>query len=191
MKNKVIVVDKQGKEIGYETLNKVHATGTLHRSFAIFIINSKNQLLLQKRSPHKLHAGNLWSNACTSHPRPGEKTIDAAHRRLREELGISCELQEAFTFVYSANYAHEHVKENEYGHIFIGFCDATPRPNREEVTAYQWMSLEQLIKDLNDHPKIYAPWLILGIDSVALYLKNFAKKEPLLAENPTYSHKVI
>lgn len=179
MENRVVIVDQHGKEIGQESLGKVHAAGILHRSFGIFIMNSQNQMLLQKRNPCKQIAGGLWSNTCTSHPRPSEKVIDAATRRLYEEMGLRCQLQEAFVFIYKAHNSEHHLKENEFGHVFIGFTDDVPRPNYKEVVAYQWMSLERLSRDINDNPKIYTQWLHSGFDSIALYIKNHQRESSL------------
>lgn len=176
MENKVVIVDQQGKEIGQESLSKVHAAGTLHRSFGVFVMNSKNQMLLQKRNPCKQIAGGLWSNACTSHPRPSEKIIDAATRRLYEEMGLRCQLQEAFVFLYKSHHTECHLKENEFGHVFIGFTDDVPRPNYKEVVAYQWMSLERLSREISDHPKMYTEWLHSGFDSIVLYIKNHQRE---------------
>src|SRR3989338_8892193 len=78
----IILVDENDKELGRQEKLKVHKEGKLHRAFSVFIFNSKNELLLQKRASVKYHSAGLWTNTCCSHPKPGEKTIDAAGRRL-------------------------------------------------------------------------------------------------------------
>jgi len=92
MSEMVILVDKNDKQIGIEEKMTAHRQGLRHRAFSIFIFDSKSRLLLQKRSASKYHSPNLWSNTCCSHPRPGESTEIAAHRRLQEEIGINTEL---------------------------------------------------------------------------------------------------
>lgn len=176
MERKVIVVNQQGREIGSESLLKAHTKGTLHRSFGIFIINSQNHMLLQKRTLTKIHSGGLWCNACSSHPNPGEKTIDAAHRRLMEEMGINCPLQEAFTFIYQVNFEKNNICEHEFGHVFIGFCNDVPRPNSEEIAAYRWMSLDRIARDIADNPSHYAYWFKHAFDSVVLFIKECQKE---------------
>jgi isopentenyl-diphosphate delta-isomerase len=93
MKEKVILVDKNDKEVGIGEKMETHLTGKLHRAFSIFIFNSQGELLLQKRAKTKYHSGGLWTNTCCSHPRPGELTEKAAHRRLQEEMGFDCQLK--------------------------------------------------------------------------------------------------
>ena len=99
---KVILVDKKDHQIGEMEKQEAHIKGVLHRAFSIFIFNSKGEVLLQQRAFHKYHSGGLWTNTCCSHPRNGETTIQAANRRLKEEMGMSCALTEEFTFIYKA-----------------------------------------------------------------------------------------
>ena len=74
-----------------------HRKGQLHTAFSVFIMNMQGEMLIQQRAEGKYHSGGLWSNACCSHPRKGERTEEAAHRRLLEELGFDCELSPFFT----------------------------------------------------------------------------------------------
>ncbi|MEP7129225.1 MAG: isopentenyl-diphosphate delta-isomerase, partial [Chitinophagales bacterium] len=85
----VVLVNQSGKKTGVAEKMAAHENGWLHRAFSIFIFNSKGEMLLQQRATTKYHFGGLWTNACCSHPRPGEKLATAAKRRLMEELGIS------------------------------------------------------------------------------------------------------
>ena len=96
----IILVDENGRQIGVEEKIKTHKEGKLHMAISVFVMNSKGELLLQKRAKSKYHSGGLWTNTCCSHPRPGESTRDAALRRLEEEMGFRCQLTEAFNFTY-------------------------------------------------------------------------------------------
>lgn len=69
----------------------------LHRAFSVFIFNSQNKLLMQKRSAKKVTFPLHWANTCCSHPLYTENELDrnenigiknAAKRRLEYELGI-------------------------------------------------------------------------------------------------------
>ena len=140
MQEKVILVDEQDQEIGEEEKMRAHREGRLHRSFSIFIFNSKGEMLLQKRAKDKYHSGGLWTNTCCGHPRSGEKTQEAAVRRLKEEMGFDC----ALVHLKSAGFIYK-VKVNdlfeyEYDHIFVGKFNQAPRPNPQEVESYQWSS---------------------------------------------------
>ena len=95
------MVDSDDNILGYKSKLECHqGKGILHRAFSIFIFNFSGELLLQQRSAQKLLWPSFWSNSCCSHPRPGEDIEEAAHRRLQEELGFDCPLQEVFSFTY-------------------------------------------------------------------------------------------
>lgn len=98
-------------------------------------------MLLQKRAAHKYHSAGLWTNACCSHPRPGEKVETAASRRLKEEMGFSTRLEKIFDFVYQASFGNG-LHEYEYDHVFMGAYDAKIDPNPEEVSDFCFMEIE-------------------------------------------------
>lgn len=153
---KVILVDKNDKQIGIGEKLKVHREGTLHRCFSILIFNSKGELLIQQRAKSKYHSPGLWSNTCCSHPRPNEYLKIAAKRRLREEMGIKCNLKEIFNFIYKAKIGD--LIEHEFDHVFMGKFDDSPILNRKEVQDFKWISLKRLKKDVKKHPQKYTFW---------------------------------
>ena len=98
----VILVDKNDNQIGLMPKMEAHSKGLLHRAFSVFILNGKNELMLQKRAVNKYHSPGLWTNTCCSHPNEGESILSAGRRRLKEEMGIYTELNEVFHFIYKA-----------------------------------------------------------------------------------------
>ncbi len=165
MPEKVILVDKDDKEIGIGKKIKTHKEGKLHRCFSAFIFNSKNELLLQRRARSKYHSGGLWTNTCCSHPRPNEPTEKSVHRRLKEEMGFDCEVKEIFSFIYKVKFDNG-LWEHEYDHVFFGKFDGEPKPNPEEVDEWKWVGLEKLKKDIQENPDNYTYWLKKSIDKV-------------------------
>lgn len=161
----VILVDKRDNEIGKEEKLKAHKQGKLHRAFSIFVFNSKNELLIHKRSKDKYHSGGLWTNTCCSHPRPGEKIEEAAKRRLKEEMGLDCKLKKVLSFVYKKEFGNGLI-ENEYDHVFIGNCDIPPNPDEEEVEDWKWINIEELKKDIQQNQQNYTYWFKFVIDKV-------------------------
>lgn len=153
----VVLTNQKGKPIGTADRDKAHqGEGKLHQAFSVFIFK-KNDVLLQKRAPHKLF-GNLWTNTCCSHPQPNEKVIDAAHRRLQEEFGITCDLKECGSFIYKAH--DEKGIEYEYDTVLVGeVSDDTPlAPDTKELSEWKWMNVTELQKDLEEQPYHYTPW---------------------------------
>lgn len=171
----VILVNEQDEVLGTMEKLLAHETGSLHRAISVFIFNSKNELLLQRRAAHKYHSGGLWSNTCCSHPRLNEDTLAAAHRRLDEEMGMKTELEFKFRFQYKSDMPNGLV-ENEVDHIFFGQTDDLPILNPEEVDKYKYISLAELKKDINANPESYTSWFLKLIERIAIEMtENYGK----------------
>ena len=158
MSENVILVNEQDEVVGTMPKMGAHIEGKLHRAFSVFVFNSEGELLLQQRAADKYHSGGKWSNTCCSHPRPGEDTLGAAHRRLYEEMGLKCELNEAFSFIYKVE-MDGGLTEHEYDHVYIGASDAQPVPDPGEVAAYCYQSMSELEEKLISEPDQYSEWL--------------------------------
>lgn len=168
---KVILVNKKDEQIGTGEKLKVHREGKLHRCFSILIFNSKGELLIQQRAKSKYHSPGLWANACCSHPRPNEDLKTATKRRLKEEMGIKASyLKEFSTFTYKAKIGN--LIEHEIDHVFVGKFESQPKPNRKEVQDFKWINLQDLKKDVKEHPRKYTFWFK---HILKLYGKEFKK----------------
>jgi isopentenyl-diphosphate delta-isomerase len=99
----VVLVNKNDQPLGTMEKMEAHERGELHRAFSVFIFNKEGQMMLQKRAEEKYHSPELWTNTVCSHPRTGENIKDAAHRRLMEEMGFDCDIEEVFSCVYKAD----------------------------------------------------------------------------------------
>ncbi len=170
MEEQVILVDEEGGEVGVMEKMAAHQVAALHRAFSVFIFNSQGQLLLQRRADHKYHSGGLWTNTCCSHPRPGEGVDEAARRRLQEEMGLDCDLQEVFVFTYQARLDHD-LSEHEYDHVLLGRCDADPSPNPDEVSAWKWVDPDELEQDRKLNPDRYTAWFHLAFPRLLSWLE--------------------
>ena len=158
MEDQIILVDLDDNELGFIDKSKAHVgKGVLHRAFSIVILNSKGEILIQKRSEHKPLWGSYWANACCSHQRKGEKLKESVHRRLIEEVGFDCKLKEIFSFLYRAHF-EDKGSENEFDHVFLGAYDGDVSPNPDEITECKWIKIEELLKDIDKNPDSYAPW---------------------------------
>ncbi|MGV3761530.1 isopentenyl-diphosphate Delta-isomerase [Parapedobacter sp.] len=160
MEERVILVDSQDSETGAMEKLAAHREGLLHRAISVFIFDGQGRLLLHQRATHKYHSANLWTNTCCSHPRPGENASDAAHRRLREEMGMEADLSFAFTFQYRAVFDNG-LTEHELDHVFVGRSNDLPSPNPAEVANYRWLSQPDIEHDIRLHPETYTEWFKL------------------------------
>ena len=165
----VILVDENDNQIGLMEKHAAHIGPHLHRAFSIFVFNSKGELLLQQRALSKYHSPGLWTNTCCSHPRDGETLEQATSRRLLEEMGMVCEMSEAYTFIYQAPVG-QGLTEHELDHVWIGHSDDTPFINREEVESWKYMSLDDIAADIQTHPENYTEWFKITFDSLVNHI---------------------
>ena len=136
---------------------EAHKKALLHRAFSVFIFNKQQELLLQQRAAGKYHSPLLWANTCCSHQRDGETNIEAGKRRLQEEMGFVCDLEEKTSFIYKAPFDNG-LTEHELDHIMVGYYDCDPVINPEEVAAYTWMTLDAVREDIALRPACYTAW---------------------------------
>lgn len=165
---KVILVNENDEAIGEMEKLEAHQKGLLHRAFSVFIFNQKGQMLLQQRSQGKYHSPGLWTNTCCSHPFPGEKTLNAAKRRLMEEMGIEAELQYMDSLLYKTSAVtagfENGLTEYEFDHIFTGKTNIDPVINKEEVESFAWLSLTDIKAAIKSSPNQYTHWFKLAIE---------------------------
>ena len=166
----VVLVDEKDAEIGLMPKQEAHEKGLLHRAFSVFIFNTRGEILLQQRASSKYHSPGLWSNSCCSHPREGEQVSAAAVRRLKEEMGMSCDLRHAFHFIYRAELDNSLI-EHELDHVFFGITDTLPQINEQEVHAWKYMAPELLSRDIQNNPENYTAWLKIVFERVIEYRK--------------------
>ena len=166
----VILVDEQDQPVGSMEKMEVHQKALLHRAFSIFIFNSRGEMLLHKRADKKYHSAGLWTNACCSHPRPGEDTRAAAEKRLREEMGIVTPLTKAFDFVYRADFDNG-LTEYEFDHVFAGTYNGEIFPDGEEVSDYCFKTIDEIKSSIQSHPQKYTEWFKIAFPKMELYLE--------------------
>ena len=167
---KVILVDENDNQVGVMPKLEAHQKGLLHRAFSIFIFNSKYELLLQKRASSKYHSGGLWTNTCCSHPREGEDILDAANRRLIEEMGIETSLRKVHEFIYKAELDND-LTEYEFDHVFYGVYNEEPIINKDEADDFKWIDMDSLNEDIKTNGDNYTIWFKIAFEYFYNYLK--------------------
>ena len=168
---KVILVDTNDTQVGLMPKLEAHQKGILHRAFSVFVFNNKYELLLQKRATSKYHSGGLWTNTCCSHPRDGEDIMDAANRRLYEEMGIRTNLRKVFDFIYKAELDNQ-LSENEFDHVLYGVYNDDPVLNFEEADDYMWADMNTIKDDIENNPENFTVWFKIAFDYFYKYLNN-------------------
>jgi isopentenyl-diphosphate delta-isomerase len=166
----VILVNQNDEQIGLMPKLEAHEKAVLHRAFSVFVLNSKNEIMLQQRAHQKYHSPLLWTNTCCSHQREGETNIQAGSRRLYEEMGFETELKELFHFIYKAPFDNG-LTEHELDHVMIGYYNDAPTINNDEVENWKWMSIEDVQNDMQLHPEIYTVWFKIIFDQFYHFLE--------------------
>jgi len=159
------LVDERDNEIGLMPKTEAHKKAMLHRAISVFIFNSDGDWLLQRRALSKYHSAGLWTNTCCTHPLPNESNIDAANRRLRQEMGMQCQLKEIFSFTYKEALDNE-LTEHEFDHVFIGISNFVPRINPKEVADFKYVSYNDLTLNIINNPTLYTVWFKKIIERV-------------------------
>lgn len=154
----LILVDERNRAVGTAPKQHVHRTGLLHRAFSIFLIDSQGRLLLQQRHPRKYHSGGLWANSCCGHPKDRERTMQAAHRRLGEELGLDATLRFGFFSRYQTALDNG-MHENEFVYVFFGEIADPVRPNADEIINVDFLTPREIRCRVRQEPSSFTYWL--------------------------------
>lgn len=165
IENEVILVNEFDQQTGTMEKMEAHEKALLHRAISVFIFNSKGEWLLQRRTEHKYHSRGLWTNTCCSHPFPGETSLEAAHRRLMQEMGMKAMLTEVFSFKY-IQALENNLTEHELDHVFVGYSDDLPVPHPDEVMDFKYLSFEQLTHEVSENPDKFTAWFKLIYERV-------------------------
>ncbi len=161
----IILVNERDEQVGTMEKMQAHRSAQLHRAFSVFVFNSRGEMLLQQRAFNKYHSGGLWTNACCSHPRPGEETLQAAGRRLQEEMGFDVTLQKMFDFIYKSEFDNG-LTEFEFDHVYGGVYDGAIVANKSEVYDFCFKSIDEIKESLLQSPGKYTVWFRIAFPLV-------------------------
>lgn len=166
----IILVNEQDEPVGTMEKMEVHQKALLHRAFSVFIFNSRGEMLLQQRSHKKYHSAGLWTNACCSHPKPGEDTMAAAETRLQYEMGFGAPLTKIFEFTYRSVFDNG-LTEYEFDHVYAGVYEGGIKPSPDEVNDYCYKSLAEIKSSLQSHPAKYTTWFSIAFPLIEKWME--------------------
>jgi isopentenyl-diphosphate delta-isomerase len=173
MEQQLLQVDASDQVVGTVEKMKAHREGILHRAFSVFLFTPDGRWILQQRARSKYHSGGLWSNACCGHPLMNEDTPAAARRRLHEEMGVDCSLNEIFSFTYRAELQNGLI-EHEVDHVFTGITTAVPAPDPQEVMAWKLVRPDEVRADVLRNDRNYTEWFKMIVERILHYQKQNA-----------------
>ena len=182
--DQLVLVDNEDNNIGSISKLNGHLISNKnkypHRAFSIFLFDSNNKLLLQKRGHKKITFPLLWTNTCCSHPLniPSENTHEninnALVKRLDYELGIKTDksIYKLIDKIFYRAPSNETYEEFEIDYLFIAKFEKDSEDeefkynknniknlfNKDEVDDIKFDTIENILNDINLHPENYTPW---------------------------------
>ncbi len=164
----IVLVAEDGKPIATQTKATVHDGDTpLHSAFSVFLFNDRGELLLQRRALSKKTWPGVWSNSCCGHVMLHEKTIDAAKRRLKFELGVAGVELELILPDFRYRAEKDGVVENEICPVFVGRTSKLPKANPDEVAETKWVDWEEFRSTISLPESGISPWAVEEVELLA------------------------
>ena len=102
--------------------NEIHSKGLWHKTVHVWLVNQKNEVLLQKRSMTKDSFPGKWDISSAGHVEQDATPLDAAIREVSEELGISVrpdELQFLFSLRRQSIHRNGAFVDNEFTDVYL------------------------------------------------------------------------
>ncbi|XP_055681262.1 isopentenyl-diphosphate Delta-isomerase 1-like [Lutzomyia longipalpis] len=176
-----ILVDINDKVIGSASKADCHRVDEnghvkLHRSFSVYLFNTNGDMLIQRRSKHKITYPNLFTNTCCSHPlydiegEREEKDVlgvrRAARRKLNQELGIPMDQIQLADLTYLMRMHYHDSGNGDWGeheiiHMLILQKDFDLNPNPSEIAEVRYIKRENFQRDILALPVPLTPWFHL------------------------------
>lgn len=134
------VVNESGERIDTFPRSEIHGNPTLlHMVVHLLVFNTKDELLLQKRSMDKDVAPGRWDTSVGGHVNSGEAVADAVMREMEEELGITtCEPEFLYTYIHSNDY------EAELVYTYMCVYDGGIEFQHDEIDEVRPWSLDEI-----------------------------------------------
>lgn len=150
------VINEKGDYTGdVETREKCHKEGIWHKAVAVFVINSKNQVLLQKRSPNKKLWPNMWDITGGGHVLAGEFGFEAVIREMKEELGIDLDKND---LLFLASMLSENIKGdiinrhmNEFYIVNKDVDETKLELQEDEVAEVKWVDKNEIVSKIKNN----------------------------------------
>lgn len=167
MEEMLDILNSDGTLGGYATSRKeAHEKGLWHRSAHIWFVNSKGEILLQKRSENmKSHPGK-YDISAAGHLTAGDSFVDGALREVEEELGIKLTKEDLVKIGEVSNESTQHngtYINKEYNDIYLVHKDIPISDfivQEEEVDLIKYVPVEEFKRwteeksdDLVMHPE--------------------------------------
>jgi len=154
------VLDEEGNKTGeVQTLEEIHKTGEWHDIAHVWVVNSDNKLLLQKRSPHIRVSPNKWGSSAGGHVSSGETILEGAQKESQEEIGLVfdiSELEYIDTFKASRVFSDDKIFARHIIHVHIikkNILISDFDFNDDEVSEVRYANLDEIEEMITEKPE--------------------------------------
>lgn len=157
----LFVVDENNQPIEPQKRSDAHKNGLWHRTSGIWIINGNKQILCQKRSLKKDTKPGMWEAFFGGHLAPGEEYKENAAKEVKEELGVSVNLNELIPYKVFKSDKPTH---KEFQHVFTLILESSQNNfnfEKEEIDQLSWKDIEEIktiLLDKKDSHWVQKPW---------------------------------
>lgn len=145
------VVDEQDRVIGQAPRSEVHSRKLLHRAVHIFVFNSRDQLLIHRRSPSKDEYPLCYTSSASGHVSAGETYEESAPREMQEEIGLAAPLTFLHKFPASPETSYEHTV------LYQTVTDSPPQFDPEEIESGDFYEVDEISRMIAERPEGFAP----------------------------------
>ena len=141
-------------------ISEIHKNGDWHNTIHAWLINSKNEILIQRRSRDKVNFPNCWDVTVGGHISSGENTINGAIREIKEEVGVDVapdELEMIGKTSHEVVLANGTYLDNEKVTVYVvknNFDISQFKIQEEEVEEVRWISaleFKKWVKEKRDN----------------------------------------
>jgi isopentenyldiphosphate isomerase len=157
----VDVLSEDGKTTGkIITVIKAHKSGAWHRAVGLYIVNNKNQVLLQKRGHHRISFSGRWDATCGGHVKAGETPEQCAIREAKEQFGIELQAGD-IEFIGSARSVDKDADkwDKQFNKHFVAFKNIDLKKiqiQRGLTDEVQWVDLSHFKAKVHAKDKTFA-----------------------------------
>lgn len=141
--------------------SEAHRNGLWHRTSHIWIYNSKKEILLQLRAKNKETHPDKWDISVAGHVTAGQDPVTSGLREIEEEIGLKIKQEDLeFWKIKKREGIFKDIKDNEFHYVFFLKYDGDVSQlhvQEKEVQRIQFVSVDQVEKELKFHPDKYVP----------------------------------
>ena len=163
MAEMICEVDSDDNLLGLREREEFYSGNYIHRASHLVLLNSENEMLIQKRAPSKKWYPNRYTYSVSGTVR--DESYEACIKReMLEEIGISVPFRKLFKIPC--------LLENggAYHTVFLGRCSEESlnliMPDPEEMVSVNWVGLDELYRAVENEPENYTPSLKAGITKI-------------------------